>query len=140
MLAKVRSDYYGSFGLFREDTKSNAIKTRESAPFEVDDALFYRMEKSGVLMRADGVEEKQQRAKTAIPEKQEPEAPTPSIEPEEFEDEAEDLETMSLKELREIAKECGVAYRVGMTKRDLINAIEKAEGIDPPVMVAAEPE
>lgn len=140
MLAKVRSDYYGSFGLFREETKSNEVKTRESAPFNVDDALFYRMEKSGVLMRADGVEEKQQRAKTAIPEKQETEAPAPSFEPEEVEDEAEDLEAMSIKELREIAKECGVAYKVGMSKKDLINAIEKAEGIEPPVMVAAEPE
>lgn len=47
---------------------------------------------------------------------------------------------MSIKELREIAKECGVAYKVGMSKKDLINAIEKAEGIEPPVMVAAEPE
>ena len=37
---------------------------------------------------------------------------------------------MSLKELREIAKECGVAYRVGMTKRDLTNILAWGSLVD----------
>ena len=37
----------------------------------------------------------------------------------------------TLKELREIAKGYDITYRVGMTKADLVTAIQEAEGIEP---------
>lgn len=131
MLARVSDSYYGTFGLFHEETKSNEIMTRESAPFEVDDALFRRKEAEGILVRADSRPEQKKEAK---PEPPKAEADDPE------EDEDTPLEEKTLKELREIAKGYDIAYRVGMTKADLVTAIQEAEGIEPPVMVAAEPE
>jgi len=55
-------------------------------------------------------------------------------------DEDTPLEEKTLKELREIAKGYDITYRAGMTKADLVTAIQEAEGIEPPVMMAAEPE
>lgn len=131
MLARVSDSYYGTFGLFHEETKSNEIMTRESAPFEVDDALFRRKEAEGILVRADSRPEQKKEAK---PEPPKAEAADPE------EDEDTPLEEKTLKELREIAKGYDITYRVGMTKADLVTAIQEAEGIEPPVMVAAEPE
>lgn len=131
MLARVSDSYYGTFGLFHEETKSNEIMTRESAPFEVDDALFRRKEAEGILVRADSRPEQKKEAK---PEPPKAEAADPE------EDEDTPLEEKKLKELREIAKGYDITYRVGMTKADLVTAIQEAEGIEPPVMVAAEPE
>ena len=131
MLVRVSDSYYGTFGLFHEETKSNEIMTRESAPFEVDDALFRRKEAEGILVRADSRPEQKKEAK---PEPPKAEAADPE------EDEDTPLEEKTLKELREIAKGYDITYRVGMTKADLVTAIQEAEGIEPPVMVAAEPE
>lgn len=131
MLARVSDSYYGTFGLFHEETKSNEIMTRESAPFEVDDALFRRKEAEGILVRADSRSEQKKEAKPEPPK-------TEAADPEEDEDTP--LEEKTLKELREIAKGYDITYRVGMTKADLVTAIQEAEGIEPPVMVAAEPE
>lgn len=131
MLARVSDSYYGTFGLFHEETKSNEIMTRESAPFEVDDALFRRKEAEGILVRADSRPEQKKEAKPEPPKAE-------AADPEENEDTP--LEEKTLKELREIAKGYDITYRVGMTKADLVTAIQEAEGIEPPVMVAAEPE
>ena len=131
MLVRVSDSYYGTFGLFHVETKSNEIMTRESAPFEVDDALFRRKEAEGILVRADSRPEQKKEAK---PEPPKAEADDPE------EDEDTPLEEKTLKELREIAKGYDIAYRVGMTKADLVTAIQEAEGIEPPVMVAADPE
>ena len=132
MLVKVNPDYSGMYGFFRVDTESVAIKTRESAPFEEDDALSLKMIEKGVLVRADGLEP----VMTIAGEKAEA-----GKKPEPVTDDKEDsLEVMSLKELKELAKDCGVSYRVGMSKAALIDEIVKAQSEEPPVLTAALPE
>ena len=139
MLAKVSGNYYGTFGLFHEETGCSEIKTREGEPFEVGEALFYRMEKYGVLMKADNAGEA--RAETDVSGAGQPApAPLPDSEEDAGADLGESLEDLSMKELREVALGYGVAYRVGMTKKDLIKAIEEADITEPPIMTAAEPE
>ena len=132
MLVRVSQKYAGMYGAYNEDIKSVAIKTRESAPFEEDDALSLRMIEKGILVKADAEESAEQPEELAEePEKVE-EAP---------EDEEEtDLESLSMKELKEIASEYGISYKVGMSKADLISAINESESEEPPAMAAADPE
>lgn len=130
MLVRVSQKYAGMYGAYNEDIKSVAIKTRESAPFEEDDALSLRMIEKGILVRADADEAEA-----------EPEESTEEISEElPAEDEEADLESLSMKELKEIASEYGISYKVGMSKADLINAINESESEEPPTMAAADPE
>lgn len=130
MLVKVSQKYAGLYGLHKEDIKSVIIKTRESTPFEEDDALSLRMIEKGILVRADADEAEA-----------EPEESTEEISEElPAEDEEADLESLSMKELKEIASEYGISYKVGMSKADLINAINESESEEPPTMAAADPE
>jgi hypothetical protein len=130
MLVRVSQKYAGMYGAYNEDIKSVVIKTRESAPFEEDDALSLRMIEKGILVRADADEAEA-----------EPEESTEEISEElPAEDEEADLESLSMKELKEIASEYGISYKVGMSKADLINAINESESEEPPTMAAADPE
>jgi hypothetical protein len=130
MLVRVSQKYAGMYGAYNEDIKSVIIKTRESAPFEEDDALSLRMIEKGILVRADADEAEA-----------EPEESTEEISEElPAEDEEADLESLSMKELKEIASEYGISYKVGMSKADLINAINESESEEPPTMAAADPE
>lgn len=130
MLVRVSQKYAGMYGAYNEDIKSVVIKTRESAPFEEDDALSLRMIEKGILVRADADEAEA-----------EPEESTEEISEElPAEDEEADLESLSMKELKEIASEYGISYKVGMSKADLINAINESEIEEPPTMAAADPE
>ena len=135
MLAKVNSDYYGAFGLFHKETKSVELKTRESAPFEIDDALFNSLSKKGVLVRADAKEtkkaEKAEAENKSIPAAEEKEPDT---------DEMEELESMSMDKLKEVGKEYGVTYKFGMSKKNMINEIRNAAEEELPIIEAAEPE
>jgi hypothetical protein len=130
MLVRVSQKYAGMYGAYNEDIKYVVIKTRESAPFEEDDALSLRMIEKGILVRADADEAEA-----------EPEESTEEISEElPAEDEEADLESLSMKELKEIASEYGISYKVGMSKADLINAINESESEEPPTMAAADPE
>lgn len=130
MLVRVSQKYAGMYGAYNEDIKSVVIKTRESAPFEEDDALSLRMIEKGILVRADADEAEA-----------EPEESTEEISEElPAEDEEADLESLSMKELKEIASEYGISYKVGMSKADLISAINESESEEPPAMAAADPE
>ena len=40
-----------------------------------------------------------------------------------------DLSTLSVKELREIGKEYGISFKVGMSKAEMVKAIEAAESL-----------
>ena len=133
MSVKVNPEYFGMYGFFKKETESVAIKTRESAPFEEDDALSLKMIEKGVLVKADGPEPVKA---GAVKKAETVEKPEPVTE----EDKGDGLEVMSLKELKELAKDCGVSYRVGMSKAALIDAIVKAQSEDPPVLTAALPE
>jgi hypothetical protein len=130
MLVKVSQKYAGMYGAYNEDIKSVIIKTRESAPFEEDDALSLRMIEKGILVRADA-DEAEAELKESTEEISE-ELPA--------EDEEADLESLSMKELKEIASEYGISYKVGMSKADLVNAINESESEEPPTMAAADPE
>lgn len=132
MLVKVNPDYFGMYGFFKKETESVAIKTRESAPFEEDDALSLKMIEKGVLVKADGAEPVKAVAGERAETGRKPEPVT--------EDKEDSLEGMSLKELKELAKDCGVSYRVGMSKAALIDEIVKAQSEEPPVLTAALPE
>ena len=138
MLAKVSDTYCGSFGLFDPETKSNKIKTKESAPFNVDDALFKRLSEYGVLIRADGKAEKPAPAKKSEPA---PKAPEPETVPDPEEEEAIALDGLNYNELKEVAKSYGIICKVGMSKDDLKEAIREAVAEEePPVPTAEEPE
>ena len=115
MLAKVNSSYYGVFGLYNKDTNSVENKTKESAPFNIDDALFDSLKKQGVLIEAGKVKETVSKPAEPVEVAKEAE-PLPEI----------NLGDMTLKELKELAKDCGVTFRIGMNKAALIEAIEKA--------------
>ena len=130
MFAKVSDTFYGFFGLFDPETKSNKVKTRESAPFEIDDALFNRLSKEGVLVKAD-----------AKPEKAE-KKPEPPKAPEAPEDPGEDLdlENLTYNELKDVAKGFGISCKVGMSKEDIKDAIREAMEDDAPVLTTEEPE
>ena len=132
MLAKVSDSYYGSFGLFDPETKSNKVKTRESAPFDIDDALFNRLSKEGVLVKVD-----------AKPEKAE-KKPEPPKAPEAPEDPGADsdldLENLTYNELKEVAKGFGISCKVGMSKEDIKDAIREAMEDDAPVLTTEEPD
>ncbi len=134
MLAKVSDTYYGSFGLFDPETKSNKIKTRESAPFNMDDALSLRLIKKGVLVRVNNPESLGE-IKEPI---KEPEKDPAVISVNTYTGDV--LEDMTLKELKAIAKEQGVTFKIGMSKARLIDAIREAENEEPPILTAAEPE
>ena len=139
MLAKVSNTYCGYYGLYRDKTGTTEIKTRESAPFEIDDALFNRLNEKGVLVRADNADN------PAIPSfarfMNEP-VVDPIPEPET--DKSTDLGDMSLKELKALAKDCGIPYKVGMSKAELIEALVNVDNSqdeeEPPVLTAALPE
>jgi hypothetical protein len=133
MLVKVNPDYSGMYGFFKNDTESVAIKTRESAPFEEDDALSLKMIGKGVLVKADAPEPVKGETGEKAEAGKNPESVTE-------EDKGDGLEAMSLKELKELAKDCGVLYKVGMSKASLIDAIVKAQSEEPPVLTAALPE
>jgi hypothetical protein len=130
MLVRVSQKYAGMYGAYNEDIKSVVIKTRESAPFEEDDALSLRMIEKGILVRADADEAKAELKEST--EEISEELPA--------EDEEADLESLSMKELKEIASEYGISYKVGMSKADLVNAINESESEEPPTMAAADPE
>lgn len=149
MLVKVNDKYAGMYGVYNEDTRSVTTKTRESAPFEEDDALSLRMIKKGVLVKADEKpieepEEEEEDTKAEEPEEEEAaeeEDALPFLEGEETGENVyiQSLKSMSIKELREVGKEHGVSYKVGMSKEQLINDITKAVD-ETPIMTAAEPE
>lgn len=115
MLVKVNPDYFGMYGFFKKETESVVIKTRESAPFEEDDALSLKMIEKGVLIEAGKVKETVSKPAEPVEVAKEAE-PLPEI----------NLGDMTLKELKELAKDCGVTFRIGMNKAALIEAIEKA--------------
>ena len=136
MLVRVSQKYAGMYGAYNEDIKSVVIKTRESAPFEEDDALSLRMIEKGILVKADAEESAEEPEET----KEESEESAKRPEEIEAEDEEADLESLSMKELKEIASEYGISYKVGMSKADLISAINESESEEPPAMAAADPD
>ena len=130
MLAKVNKNYYGIFGHFDEETKLIKPKTRKSAAFRVyDDALFERLKAKGVLVEAEETEE----AENIVPEEA---VQDTGEEPEE----EVTLENMTMGELKALAKEYGISYKVGMSKAALIEALSEKDGEEPPSISAEEPE
>ena len=130
MLAKVNKNYYGIFGHFDEETKLIKPKTRKSAAFRVyDDALFERLKAKGVLVEAEETEE----AENIVPEEAVQDI---GEEPEE----EVTLENMTMGELKALAKEYGISYKVGMSKAALIEALSEKDGEEPPSISAEEPE
>lgn len=140
MLAKVSDTYCGSFGLFDPETKSNKVKTKESAPFEVDDALFKRLSENGVLVKADGKVDKPEKKPSTPPAPADLEDDIPDNIEEDPEEEALDLENLNYNELKEVAKSYGITCKVGMSKDDLKDAIREAADEEPPALTAEEPE
>jgi hypothetical protein len=130
MLAKVNKNYYGIFGHFDEETKLIKPKTRKSAAFRIyDDALFERLKAKGVLVEAEETEE----AENIVPEEAVQDS---GEEPEE----EVTLENMTMGELKALAKEYGISYKVGMSKAALIEALSEKDGEEPPSISAEEPE
>ena len=131
MYAKVSDTYYGTYGLFVPETKSVSIKTREDAPFEIDDELFFILAERGVLVEAAAKPEKAKKKPEPIAE---PEAP------DEGEEGEIDLKNLSYNELREMAKGLGVPHKVGMSKESLKDAIKEAYEDDAPILTTEEPD
>ena len=132
MLARVNDSYYGIFGLYNADTNSSIPKTRKSAPFEVDDALFEKLKKQGVL-----VEARLFYKKPVILEVTEPAEELPE------EDGEDDIfSSMTYKELCAEAKEHGIKT-VGVSREKIIEALKAAESMveedEMPVFEAEEP-
>lgn len=140
MLVKVSQKYAGLYGLHKEDTKSVTIKTRESAPFEEDDALSLRMISKGILEKAEKVAESEENTPDEAEKAADPEVTEENADLEQEETGDEPLEKKTISELREIAKGYGITFKVGMSKDDLANAIREAESEEPPEMTAEEPE
>lgn len=140
MLVKVSQKYAGLYGLHKEDTKSVTIKTRESAPFEEDDALSLRMISKGILEKAEEVAESEENTPDEAKKAADPEVKEENTDLEQEETGDEPLEKKTISELREIAKGYGITFKVGMSKDDLANAIREAESEEPPEMTAEEPE
>ena len=131
MLAKVNKNYYGIFGHFDEETKLIKPKTRKSAAFRIyDDALFERLKAKGVLVEAEETEEAE---KNIVPEEV---VQDTGEEPEE----EVTLENVTMGELKALAKEYGISYKVGMSKAALIEALSEKDGEEPPSISAEEPE
>lgn len=131
MLAKVNKNYYGIFGHFDEETKLIKPKTRKSAAFRIyDDALFERLKAKGVLIEAEETEEAE---KNIVPGEA---VQDTGEEPEE----EVTLENMTMGELKALAKEYGISYKVGMSKAALIEALSEKDGEEPPSISAEEPE
>jgi hypothetical protein len=134
MLVRVNPDYSGTYGLFNESTKSTIIKTKESAPFNMDDALSLRMIKKGVLVRVNNPESLGEIKEPVKEPEKDPAVISVNTHT------GDVLEDMTLKELKAIAKEQGVTFKIGMSKARLIDAIREAENEEPPILTAAEPE
>ena len=130
MLAKVNKNYYGIFGHFDEETRLIKPKTRKSAAFRIyDDALFERLKAKGVLVEAEETEEAE---KNIVPEEA---VQDTGEEPEE----EVTLENMTMGELKALAKEYGISYKVGMSKAQLLEAIKAEEDTELPELRAEEP-
>ncbi len=132
MLARVSDSYFGIFGLYNADTNSSIPKTRKSAPFEVDDALFEKLKKQGVLIEARLAYEKPVVLKTTEPAEELP-----------GEDGEDDIFSgMTYKELCAEAKEHGIKT-VGVSRGKIIEVLKAAESTaeedEMPVFEAEEP-
>ncbi|MBR6873029.1 MAG: hypothetical protein IKN17_05945 [Ruminococcus sp.] len=81
-------------------------KNKESEPFEVDDREAERLVSLGVA---------------EIVSTEEDAVNVPVEEPEDTE--LDDLSSKSVKELREIAKERGITFKVGTTKEEMVDTL-----------------
>lgn len=133
MLARVNDNYYGIFGLYNTDTNSSVPKTRKSAPFEVDDALFQRFNAQGILVKAgDEID---------IPASQETVETVGQPTAEESGDD-DIFSRMTYKELCAEAKKLGIRA-VGVSTEKIIEALREAasdtDETDEPFFEAEEP-
>ncbi len=134
MLARVSDSYYGIFGLYNAETNSSISKTRKSAPFEIDDALFQRFEAQGILVKAGD-----EITTPVLRESAETDEPCTS------EENGDDdiFSEMTYKELCAKAKEHSIKT-VGVSREKIIEALKKidnsaAEEEEMPVFEAEEP-
>lgn len=103
-------------------------KTEADEPFELPAEQEARLVRLGVAEYvgvAEGEQEDSQEQEETEQEQTEGEQ-----EPIGFDETPEDepaLSELSVKELREIGKEYGLSFKVGMTKDDMVKAIEAAE-------------
>ena len=140
MLVKVSKKYFGTLGIFNEDTNSIIQKDKTSAPFELDDALALPHLKNGILVMADDKEKTSSEIpavfevkQEVVDDLQEPEAvdEIPSDIPEDIPDELpideEDLDSITdYKVLKKMAKEVGI-NPFGKNKDELREAIREAK-------------
>lgn len=98
-------------------------KTEKDDPFELTPEMESRLVRLGVAEYVRNVkpapEAQNEEPVNSAPAEDEPqeESPTDGI----------SLADLSAKELREIGKEYGLSFKVGMTKDDMVKAIEAAE-------------
>lgn len=119
------------------------VKTTASAPFEVDDKEAARLVKLGV---AKIYGEGGKRPETGDISSGEGSDPAEDENPTDDENEGffEYDENTPVKELREIGKKCGLSFPVGVTKADMIAALDEyfeksAEGDDGDIDLSVEP-
>lgn len=99
-------------------------KTEADEPFALSPEQEERLVKLGVAVYVGNAEDEQE------PEITEPEESEDEQEPIGFDETPEEeipLSKRSVKELREIGKEYGLTFKVGITKDDMVEAIKTAE-------------
>lgn len=96
-------------------------KTEADEPFTLTPEQEERLVRLGVAVLVGMAEE----APTAEPNSEEPEQYPIGFDEAPVDERG--LEEYSVKELREIGKDYGLTFKVGMSKADMIQAIEKAE-------------
>lgn len=116
-------------GVYGRKMPDGSVKPmdKNSGPFEVSAEKEERLIRLGLAVRVDHVD-------TEMPIGFDETPPVVDGEDETDETEAEteevDLEALTVNELREIGKQYGVAFKVGMKKADMIAAIEAAQSED----------
>ena len=98
-------------------------KTANDEPFELLPEQEERLVRLGVAEYVGGIKEEQ----PVDPEQEEMEDEQDPIGFDEMPEEEPALSEMTAKELREVGKEYGLTFKVGMSKADMVKAIEAAE-------------
>lgn len=131
MLVKVNERYKGVYGYVDRELDTVKPKRAGDPPFDVPKDMALRHIENGVLVAVEGAPASVKPAPTV-------KDPEPVIAEEPVKEEVKDYDNMSIAELRDAAKERGIAS-FGRKKTDLIKLIKEYDRQGGPEIVAADP-
>ncbi|MBS5134848.1 MAG: hypothetical protein KHZ05_05325 [Oscillospiraceae bacterium] len=118
-MIKIISGVYGHYVTDPKSGKSRVVaRDRRSEPFELEPEQEARLVSQGVARYVNKVEI------DAAPIGFDEQPPDPNELPEGVVGIPEYSEDMTVKELRDIGKLCGLTFKVGMTKKEMVDALD----------------